>query len=210
MSIIIPNGGHVINDATASTENVTSGKIFYNNDGRKIGTMSSDLALHKSTIQIPADTYTVAVSSYCVHTVRSSDEISSSSHASSGDKQILVFGAMNQSYTQIINCPTLYVDKSPSKIEYIMYNRTKYVLCEYYSSYGNGDGSIDSIWNGYSYPALSPSYVLAAVSSSLGLAISLHASSKTIGSIGLYRISKTNSTSPCTVPATSLSVVYHD
>ena len=42
MSIIIPNGGHVINDATATEAMVKSGKVFYNNTGKHTGTATVD------------------------------------------------------------------------------------------------------------------------------------------------------------------------
>ena len=42
MSIIIPNGGHIINDATAVESTVKSGNVFYNNTGRHVGTATID------------------------------------------------------------------------------------------------------------------------------------------------------------------------
>ena len=42
MSIIIPNGGHVIYDATATEAMVKSGKVFYNNTGKHTGTATVD------------------------------------------------------------------------------------------------------------------------------------------------------------------------
>ena len=42
MSIIIPNGGHIINDATAVETTVKSGDVFYNNTGRHVGTATID------------------------------------------------------------------------------------------------------------------------------------------------------------------------
>lgn len=42
MPIIIPNGGHVINDATATEAMVKSGKVFYNNTGKHTGIATVD------------------------------------------------------------------------------------------------------------------------------------------------------------------------
>lgn len=58
MSIIIPNGGHVINDASATSEDVISGKVFYNNYGKQEGTISKDLCYKEITMYIPKNKYT--------------------------------------------------------------------------------------------------------------------------------------------------------
>ena len=47
-----------ITDATAIAENIVSGKIAYNNDGRIVGTLSESSVLYKRTITIPKGTYT--------------------------------------------------------------------------------------------------------------------------------------------------------
>lgn len=56
MPIIIPTGGHVINDATALPSDVVSGKIFYNNNGVQTGTLplSSYTKVKEMTIKIPS------------------------------------------------------------------------------------------------------------------------------------------------------------
>lgn len=46
-----------ITDATAIAENIVSGKIAYNNDGRIVGTLSESSVLYKRTITIPKGTY---------------------------------------------------------------------------------------------------------------------------------------------------------
>lgn len=58
MSIIIPNGGHVINDATAMPEDVVSGKVFYNNEGKVEGTLPLSEYTEVKSVNIPvtADT----------------------------------------------------------------------------------------------------------------------------------------------------------
>lgn len=53
MSIIIPNGGHVINDATAMPEDVVSGKVFYNNDGKVEGTLPISSYAEIKSVTLP-------------------------------------------------------------------------------------------------------------------------------------------------------------
>ena len=52
-----------ITDATASSNDVIAGKVFYNNDGRIVGDLGKDSILYKRSIIIPAATYTSKSSS---------------------------------------------------------------------------------------------------------------------------------------------------
>lgn len=209
MSIQLQNATRVINDATAVTDDVISGKVFYNNDGKCVGTMNSDLVLRKSSITIPASTYTVDVSSHCVHTLRAckAENLKNPQYLIGGDKRIYAYGSLGDKYIELIHSPTLHIDKSPSTIDYMMYNTLKIILCERYY-----DGSdFQSIYDGWQQPLEQPEYVLIPVSKTLGLSISVNSSSKRLGSIGLYRIAgRTPNSSNCDVQQTSISVVYHD
>lgn len=198
-------------DATANPEDVSSGKIFYNNNGRCTGTMGSDMVLHKSSITIPSNSYAVALGTHCVHTLSAdpTNNTKKPKYLMSGNKRIYAYGNSSAgSYVQIINCPTLYLNISESQIEYIKYGGTKMAFCEPY--YSTGGGGFASIYDGYQSPAVSAEYVLIPISTSIGLAISVHPSGKYLGSIGLYRISSTLSSSNCNVSQTTISVVYHD
>lgn len=53
MSIIIPNGGHVINDATAIPSDVVSGKVFYNNGGKVEGTLPISSYAEIKSVTLP-------------------------------------------------------------------------------------------------------------------------------------------------------------
>lgn len=56
-----------ITDATATTENVLSKKIFYNNSGKQTGTMSQSLILSKYSITIPSGNYTSSTNNCSSH-----------------------------------------------------------------------------------------------------------------------------------------------
>lgn len=53
MSIIIPNGGRVINDATATADDVVAGKVFYNNDGKVEGTLPISSYTEIKSVTLP-------------------------------------------------------------------------------------------------------------------------------------------------------------
>ena len=53
MSIIIPNGGHVINDATATADDVVTGKVFYNNGGKVEGTLPISSYAEIKSVTLP-------------------------------------------------------------------------------------------------------------------------------------------------------------
>lgn len=53
MSIIIPNGGNVINDATATPDDVVAGKVFYNNDGKVEGTLPISSYAEIKSVTLP-------------------------------------------------------------------------------------------------------------------------------------------------------------
>lgn len=58
MAIQLLGGSTIINDATASTDDVVNGKIFYNNDGRQIGSANALTPIKRYHLTMESGTLT--------------------------------------------------------------------------------------------------------------------------------------------------------
>ena len=143
MSIrIFGSGGGVITDATATPEDVKNGQVFYNNDGRQIGTIPSDLCYKQLTFTMASGTYNYSYEQLTTLSVSSSYY----GYAITNSLNIITDCYTRDTCCQIYDSIYSYtVPNIPlSNIAYFILNGSKYIITKTLSDRTYYSKSIDS------------------------------------------------------------------